>query len=148
MKGITVYISIFLIALTLVSCKKTIQGCTDSNAENYNFEANEDAGTCSYRGSAVFYHDSQTSQNLINAGVTNVKLYVDGNFMDAMSPNIGFTFVPTCDHPDAMLMSNYGIGNLKSKSFVYAIRDQNQLLLASGTFEITGNQCNTIEYTY
>ena len=147
MKSI-LYLTLAIVALSLSSCNKTVQGCTDENAENYNFEANEDVGTCSFRGSAVFYHNSQTSQNLINAGVTSVKLYVDGNFMDLMSPNVGFPFVPSCDHPDAMLMSNYGIGSIKSKSFVYSIRDQNQVVLASGTFEITGNQCNAIEYTY
>lgn len=143
-----IYISISIVFLALVSCKKPVPGCTDTNAENYNYEAEEKDGTCSYRGSAVFYHDMQTSQNLINAGVTSVKLYVDGNFMDLMSPNVGFSFVPSCDHPDAMLMYNYGIGNVPSKTFIYSIRDQNQVVLAFGTFEITGNQCNAIEYTY
>ena len=147
MKSI-IYLSIAIVSFGLYSCKKVVQGCTDQNAENYNFEANEDAGTCSFRGSAVFYHNSQTSQNLTNAGVTSVKLYVDGNFMDLMSPNVGFSFVPSCDHPDAMLMSNYGIGNVPSKTFIYSIRDQNQVVLASGTFEIKGNECTTIEYTY
>lgn len=139
---------IYITFLGLVSCKKPVPGCTDQNAENWSFEAEENDGTCSYRGSAVFYHDMQTSQNLIDDGVTSVKLYVDGNFMDLMSPNVGFNFVPSCDHPDAMLMSNYGIGNIKSKSFTYSVRDQNQVVLASGTFDITGNQCNTIKYTY
>lgn len=120
----------------------------DMDAENFYFEAEEDDGSCSYRGSAVFYHDLQTSQNLINDGVTNVKLYVDGNFWDAMSPNVGFSFVPTCEHPDAMLMQNYGLGYQKSESFYYSIRDQNEVVLASGTFSITGNQCTAIEYTY
>ena len=142
------FITLAIASLSFSSCKKTIQGCTDQNAENYSFEANEDVGTCSYRGSAVFYHDAQTSQNLIDAGVTNVKLYVDGNFMDFMSPFVYFSFVPSCEHPDAMLMSNYGIGNVKSKSFTYTIRDQNQVVLDFGTFEIIGNQCNAIKYTY
>jgi hypothetical protein len=134
--------------LFLISCKKEIPGCMDLNAENYDFEAEVDAGSCSYRGSAIFYHDSQTSQNLINAGVTNVKLYVEGVFFEAMSPFIGFTFVPTCEHPDAMKFQNYGIGNLPSKSFNYEIKDQNESILASGTFLISGNECNAVEYNY
>lgn len=143
-----IYFTLSVAFLGLVSCKKPVPGCTDQDAENWSFEAEENDGSCSYRGGAVFYHNSQTSQNLIDDGVTNVRLYVDGNFMDFMSPNVGFNFVPTCEHPDAMLMSNYGIGNIPSKSFYYSIRDQNQVVLASGTFDIKGNQCTAIEYSY
>lgn len=137
-----------LIVLLTFSCKKEVPGCTNPNAENYQPEAEVEAGTCSYRGSAVFYHDMQTSQNLINDGVTNVKLYVDGEFWDAMSPNVGFSYVPTCGHPDAMNMGNYGIGNSQSQTFSYAIRDQNNFVLDAGTFSISGNNCNAIEYNY
>lgn len=135
-------------SLTLMSCKKPVPGCMDENAENYNYLAEEDDGTCSYRGSAVFYHDMETSQNLLDDGVTNVKLYVDDVFFDAMLPNIGFNFVPGCSHPDAMNMENYGIGSLPSKSFGYKIKDQDNFLLSAGTFTISGNQCNAIEYVY
>lgn len=144
--------NVFIIALCMLgigveSCSK-VPGCMDMDAENYNFQAEEDDGTCSYRGSAVFYHGQQTSQNLIDAGVTNVKLYVDDNFWDFMSPNIYFSFVPQCEHPDAMLMQNYGIGNQKTKDFNYQIKDQDNFILATGTFQIIGNQCNAIEYHF
>lgn len=140
--------NILFLSLFLFGCKKSVPGCTDPNAENYDVTATENAGTCSYRGSAVFYHDGTTAQNLINDGITNVKLYVDGVFMDAMSPNVSFSFVPTCGHPDAMNMENYGIGNQSSQNFTYSIKDQNNVVLAGGTFQIIGNQCNAIEYNY
>jgi hypothetical protein len=143
----------FLLLLTLslfvfTGCKKPVPGCTNSNAENFNFEAEEDDGTCSFRGSAVFYHSQATGQQLVNDGVTNVKLYVDGNFWDFMSPNVGFNFVPLCGHPDAMNMGLYGIGNVPSKSFTYTIKDQNENVLSTGTFLIEGNKCTTVEYPY
>ena len=135
-------------AICLLSCKKPVPGCMDVNAENYNYLAEEDDGTCSYRGHAVFYHGLQTSQNLIDAGVTNVKLYVDDVFFDAMSPNVYFSSEPPCSHPDAMNMENYGIGSSPSKIFGYKIKDQDNFLLSAGTFRISGNQCNAIEYVY
>lgn len=132
----------------LVSCNKPVPGCTNPNAENYDPAAEEDSGTCSFRGSAIFYHDSNTVQQLINNGVTYVKLYVDGQFWDSMSPNVGFGFVPDCGHEDAMNMGNYGIGSLESKTFNYTIKDQNNQELSSGTFKITGNQCTAVKYPY
>jgi hypothetical protein len=144
--------SIFLfLAFSIVffsACKKPIPGCTNTSAENFNYEAEEDDGTCSFRGSAVFYHDQATSQQLLANGVTNVKLYVDDVFWDAMSPNAAFTFVPNCGHEDAMNMSNYGIGNVPSKSFIYTIKDQDENILSGGTFLIEGNNCTAVEYPY
>jgi hypothetical protein len=136
------------IILALASCKDPVPGCTNRNAENYNMAAEEDDGTCSFRGGAVVYHDVATGQALVNAGVTNVRLFVDGTFMDSMSPNIGFSYVPSCDNADAMLMSNYGIGNSPSKTFQYQIKDQNNVVLSSGTFEIRGNECTAVKYEY
>jgi len=134
--------------LALASCKDPVPGCTNRNAENYNVAAEEDDGTCSFRGGAVFYHDTQTGQQLLNNGVTNVRLFVDGTFMDSMSPNVGFSFVPTCDNVDAMIMSNFGIGNSPLKTFQYQIKDQDNNVLSSGTFEIRGNECTAVKYPY
>ena len=137
-----------LFTLSITSCKKPIPGCTDSNAENFDGLAEEDNGSCSYRGSAVFYHTQQTSQNLLAAEVTNVKLYVDGNFWDAMSPNIYFDFIPTCNHEDAMKVANYGTGSDVFQTLNYRITDQDENILDEGTFILSGNECNAIEYYY
>lgn len=138
-------LSVALIGTT--ACKKKIPGCMDTDAENYYPEATESA-SCSYRGSVVFYHDMQTSQQLINDGVTDVKLYVEGVYMDHMSPNVGFSYTPGCDHDDAMTYRNVGIGETKTKSFNYAIKDQDGFTLDAGTFTISGNSCNAIKYNY
>ncbi|MGB1041352.1 MAG: hypothetical protein ACPGVD_10800 [Flavobacteriales bacterium] len=141
-------IVVVFIFINYVSCRKPVKGCTDVFSENFNVDADEDDGSCSYRGSAVFYHNQQTSQNLIAAGVTNVKLFVNDVFFDAMSPNIYFSIEPTCSHSDAMLINNYGTGNEKNKSFNYKIKDQNNVVLASGIFQILANKCNAIKYSY
>lgn len=141
-----VFFVCFILALT--GCKDPVSGCMNKNAENYNFSAEEDDGSCSFRGSAVIYHDVTTGQALVDNGVTNVKLYLDGVFWDSMSPNVGFNLAPSCDNLDAMLVSNYGIGSAPSKTFQYQIKDQNNVVLSSGTFEIRGNECTTVRYEY
>jgi len=141
-----IMLSVSMLAVT--GCKKKIPGCMDQNAENFDVEATEDAGTCSYRGSVAFYHTQETCEHLIADGVTNVKLYVDGVFKDAMSPYVQFGYVPECGHDETMNMDNYGLGNYKSQTFNYDIKDQNGIVLEQGTFEIEGNKCKAIEYTY
>jgi hypothetical protein len=139
---------VLLAVLALSSCKEPIPGCTDPDAENFSFEAEEDDGTCFYIGNAVFYHNTTTGQQLINAGVTSVKLYVDDFFKDSMSPNIGFNFTPTCNSENAMNFNNYGLANSKSKMFGYKIKDQNGNLLSAGTFVLEGGKCTTVQYPY
>lgn len=51
-----IILSITLISLTLVSCKK--EGCTDSNASNYNENAKKDDGSCVY-GEIDIYSDQK-----------------------------------------------------------------------------------------
>jgi hypothetical protein len=136
-----------IVLLYMAACEEEIPGCMDIDAENFDPAANVE-GPCFYRGSAIIYHDKTTGQKLIDEGVTNVKLYVDGVFQDAMSPFVGFTFVPTCEHPDGMSISNYGIGTNPSQTFNYTVRTQDERILDQGTFTIYGNQCTAIQYNY
>jgi len=39
----------FLIILSATSCKKEVEGCTDTAADNYNPDANESGGECFYQ---------------------------------------------------------------------------------------------------
>ena len=133
---------------SLVSCVRVIPGCMLTNAENYNPTANEDDGSCTFRGSAIFYHDQNTSQNLQFDGVTRLRLFVDGVYVDDMSANVGFATVPACGHQDAMTINNYFLGNSTYNVFTYEIVDQDGWYIATGTFEIAGNECTVIQYYY
>ncbi|AEA45311.1 hypothetical protein [Fluviicola taffensis] len=143
---LTLLLSITLMGI--IGCEKPVEGCMESNAENFDVYAEKENGSCLFRGSAIFYHDSQTVQNLQNAGVTDVKLYVDGVFRDNMEPYLIFDFPPDCSNQFGMQYENVDIGNLKSKTFNYAIKDQYDMVLDQGTFVITGKKCNAIKYTY
>lgn len=139
---------LLILAVTIfVNCNK-VPGCTDVDAENYFFEATEDNGSCSYRGNVVFYQDAQSSDNMLNDGITYVKLYINDVFSDRMQANTRFSFIPTCDHPDAMQLGNRGMGNLKSESLRYTLKDQNDVILISGSFVVEGNTCNSVKLVY
>jgi hypothetical protein len=139
---------LLLIAIPVIlstSCKKKVQGCIDSDADNYNGLAEEDDGTCYYSGGAVFYHEFATSQFMLDNGIAYTKIYVDGSYKGNLSANTHWTFLPSCSSETAVTIENYGLGYVKSKQFNYEIRDNNNSILKTGTFQITANNCETIK---
>ena len=48
-------ILLLVAVLTFSQCKKEISGCTDPNATNYNYEANQNC-CCSYSGTVTFWN--------------------------------------------------------------------------------------------
>jgi len=120
----------------------------DPDSDNYNFLAEKDDGSCYYSGGVVFYHDKETSQNLINAGITHLKYYVDGNFQKSIYANIYWDNTPDCHSQTAFTIENYGLGQVKSRLFNYQIKDQNNIILKSGTFTIKAKSCEAVEFVY
>ncbi|MCB0820057.1 MAG: hypothetical protein KDC13_05510 [Bacteroidetes bacterium] len=147
MKNLLILLSIVAISMSAGSCKK-VPGCMDQDADNYNFEAEEDDGTCYYSGGAVFYHDQATAQHYLDDGITQTKVFVDGTIEGYLSPNTHWSFIPDCNSTTAVTIPNYGLASAKSKTFTYQVKDQNNQLLTSGTFTIYGNQCTAVEVIY
>ncbi|MFC2114055.1 hypothetical protein ACFLRI_01755 [Bacteroidota bacterium] len=136
-----------LIMASISGCSKT-PGCMDEDADNFYFFAEEDDGTCYYSGGVVFYHDLETSQNLVNAGIKYIKFYVDGHFEKSVSANIYWSYIPDCQNDEAFTIENYGLGQTKSKFFDYAVKDQDENVLKTGKFTIRANACEVVKFIF
>ncbi|MFL5765761.1 MAG: hypothetical protein ACJ77K_17575 [Bacteroidia bacterium] len=83
------------IAVTTGCKKEKIKGCTNSSAENFDSNAEEDDGNCSYKGSYVFWC------NTLNAGET-IDVSCDG-VVSELSSN--YTGAPACGTNNAGAIS-------------------------------------------
>jgi len=75
MKKATTYILLLTFSFTFYSCSKSTEGCTNPRATNYNPDAKEDDGTCSYYPSAV-------------GGPTPAPLVIPQLFLQYISPPV------------------------------------------------------------
>ncbi|MGV6860666.1 MAG: hypothetical protein ACWA41_02790 [Putridiphycobacter sp.] len=139
------YIIIGLTCLSyLVSCKKPVKGCTDEKALNFNWQAEENDGTCTYEVRGVFYHKEPFSQNLIDNGVTEINYYLDGELIGSKLPFNHWSFIPDCGSTEAIGFTR-NIGTSKFVSYNYILRDQNGFSLDQGNVTINGGDCVAIE---
>lgn len=70
----------------ITSCKKTIRGCTDSNASNDDVQANENDGSCKYTGQVTFWTNANLGSN-ITVTIGGQTGFITGYFS---------TYNPTC----------------------------------------------------
>jgi hypothetical protein len=53
-------------SMTMMSCKKEVDGCTDSTATNYNSSATNDNNSCTYTGQVTFWYNSSGTNATVN----------------------------------------------------------------------------------
>ena len=84
MKTLTYLFIGFYFTATLISCAKEVPGCTDSNSQNFDSEANIDDGSC------LFLRDQYTG-NFIGAIDATDDKYDDSEFGIRISPDVDNT---------------------------------------------------------
>jgi len=147
MKAIWIFLALLFLSTT--ACKDdVITGCTDERASNYDPLATEENRTCSYYGAAVFYNNQSTSQNLLNDGISSLKYYVSGSIQGSYIANLYWDPVPDCDSDSAVTIPMRGLGLNPTQNFGYQVRDQDDNILETGSFLMTGNECTKIEFVY
>ncbi len=119
------------------SCSKK-KGCTDSTSTNYDADAKEDDGSCTYKGSVQFWYNKATSDSLVANGITSLAIYVDGAVVGSYATSVYFTGDPACGQSN-VVTSTKDLGTVKTKTFPYMGKDQNgnQILNGNITFDAT-----------
>ena len=119
-----VRIALFSIGLTVIlltSCKENIPGCTDQTADNYQIEANEENGSCTYSGEITFWYDNQTRDSLLSNDLESVMPRVN----DTIGTNILPDFILWSAEPECQTSSigrlDVNLGNQKSKMIHFTV---------------------------
>ncbi len=136
--------AILSFSILLTACKK--EGCTDSLAVNYDAEANENDGTCSFQSQTSFWINQNISNWLsVTYGITSLNVYMNDVLVGTMDPT-EWKVGPDCGGDNFTVTND--LGSVKAKSSNYEVRDQNGNLQFSGTVSNTANDCTSIELVW
>lgn len=135
------YILFIAMALTVgVGCKKkAVRGCTSSSAENYMATAEEDDGSCRFKGSLIVW---------TKPPCTNVNLYMDGAYKGELTATSN-SAPQNCTSSGAFKIYMEWT-NSASKTFRFkGETNMNSCATSPLTWEqdvvLEGNKCRTLE---
>ena len=133
-----------LLMTTTTSCKK-VEGCTDSQAKNYNSYAETDDGSCTYQGEVVFWYTEAVSDELINIDlVTSLAYYVGGELVGSSSSSIYYTTNPNCGDNGTITVTR-DLGTSKTKQYAFKVEDPTDGDISGRTITFEANTCITYQ---
>lgn len=137
-------LAILSCTLALIGCKK--EGCTDPQAFNYDADADENDGTCTYQSQTSFWINQNISNWLsVTYGVTTLSVYMNDVLVGTMDP-ADWKVGPDCGGDNFTVTNDHG--SVTSKSWAYEVRDQNGNLQFYGTVSNTANDCKSVELVW
>ena len=157
-------------SLVFTACKKE-EGCTDTNAVNFDPNAEENDGSClyqcddpfatnylitpsgnpacEYEGDVVFYLDVPAAQNFTNDGIPFLDVYVGNNLAGSMPTNVGFISTITCTDTDPEPVHFiYQWQNEQSTNLTWTVRDGTGFIWYDGTNLLLANNCLSLQLTW
>jgi len=136
-----------LVCVTVhLSCEKE-EGCLDTDADNYNSNAEIDDKSCTFSGKTVLWFDEATSDSLQNAGVTILTFYIDDEIEGGNDVADFQTFVPECTD-DVSFTHKKSFGTAKTGLVSYRVNNQYGEDLWTGTIELEANSCKSVELNF
>jgi len=135
-----------LTVLTIgASCEKDIYGCTDATAVNYNTEATEDDGTCTYNYTAdlSIWFNSSFSETMLSYGIETLTIYLDDVSVGTMDME-KWVVGPECNGPDRLTLT-MEIGNNDLMHYDLVARDESGVSREEKSITIYKDECTSIQ---
>ena len=140
------FVIVLIGTIAFTGCKKE-QGCMDVDAFNYSDTAEEDDGSCTFKGSVLFWYGKTTSDSLIVDGATSLTITVDGSIIGSYATSVYFTGEPDCETASIVKVEK-DLGTSKSKSYTYSVKDDTGFEYWSGSETFVANTCVAVELTF
>ncbi|MBL4667852.1 MAG: hypothetical protein JKY30_01140 [Flavobacteriales bacterium] len=127
-KQLLIAITIGFFAITTTSCSKE-EGCTDITATNYDSEAGEDDGSCTFNGKVTFWQYSGDSFNTTTVTVNGTTKSITED-------------ITTTSGPSECSTSGTAIFEFPTGTYTYTASESGTNNTWTSSFEITKNGCH------
>lgn len=129
--------------LIISSCSK--KACTDIDSVNYDSSANKNDGSCEYESKIIFWFDSDFSDLLASTrNVSSLSFHIEGEKINTTNITNFQTVQPDCTQT-AIDFVKIALGNLKTGSRIFQIKDNFDRLVMSAEINIDAKECTIIE---
>ena len=129
-----------------IACKKE-EGCTDSDAVNYNSDAEINDESCTYQGKMVLWFDEETADSLDNSGVTLITYYIDDEIEGGSNISDFQMSEPECAD-DVSFTYKASFGAAKSGMVTYRVNNQYGEEIWTDNVTLEANSCKAIELEF
>ena len=130
----------------ITSCEKEVEGCTNSEAINYNADATIDNLTCNFERKISFWLSAFASLDCVLNDISYLSVYVNGNLIGILNPDYYFDSEPACGYTtDALISTTLPISSEPSEVVAYQIRTPLGNLKYIGSNTIYGSDCESVQ---
>lgn len=126
----------------LLSCAKP--GCTDDRATNFNADARDDDGTCTYRGDISFWCLPSVSESLVDAGHTMLRFELEGQIVDSIETVFFFSPSGECNTPGVKTLPREDLP-YEFRHYKYRVRGAGFATLYEGFITLDANECLSVK---